>query len=288
MSYLSNQRMTRKLVLIACLFGGVSMAAEPETPAPDKTAQTAAKRVVPETVKSPFINRDGSIDLAAVVKHFEDLYRSESSISTLEMTVARPGRERSLTMRVWTEGDEKALVVIQAPAREKGTATLKVDNNLWNYLPRIKRTIRIPPSMMQSAWMGSDFTNDDLVRESSYSEDYDYKLVGPSKDPEGWLVRFTAKEGVVGLWKRFDLVVSKDGTLPVYSEWYNRKGELSRVMTWDEVKVMDGKRLPARMTLVPKDKDEEGHKTVMIYKAIDFDVDLPPGAFSLSRLERQR
>ena len=237
-------------------------------------------------VDKRFLRDDGQLDVDAVVQHFEDLYRSESSIATAELKVVRPRHTRDLTMKIWTKGDEKALVVIQAPPREKGTATLKVDRNLWNYLPRINRTIRIPPSMMLSPWMGSDFTNDDLVRESSYSEDYTYELVGVSDDPKGWLVRFTAKEGVVGLWERFDLVVSADGTVPLYSEWYNRKGELARVLQWDKVKMMDGKRLPARMTLIPKDRDEEGHRTVMEYLEIDFGVDLPAGTFSLSRLER--
>ena len=302
MKHLPCQLIAWLLILPACLFTGAVSATEAElkeqpteanpgkgdiTETPKKEAKNPEGETA-QKIESPFPKEDGSIDLPAVVKHFEDLYRSESSTSTVEMTVVRPRRERSLTMKIWTRGDEKALVVIQAPPREKGTATLKVEDNLWNYLPRIKRTIRIPPSMMQSAWMGSDFTNDDLVRESSYSEDYDYELVGPSKEPEGWLVRFTAKKGVVGLWERFDLVVSKDGTLPITSKWYNRKGELARVMTWDRVKVLDGKRLPARMTLVPKDKDEEGHKTVMTYMEIDFDVDLPASTFSLSRLERQR
>ncbi len=235
-----------------------------------------------------FVDATGELDLDAAVTYFEDLYRSDSSISTAELTIKRPRRERRLTMKVWTEGTEKALVVIEAPPREKGAATLKVEKNLWNYLPRIKRTIRIPPSMMLASWMGSDFTNDDLVRESSYKKDYTYELAGPSDDPPGWTIRFTAKEGVVGLWKRFELIVSKDGTLPLISRWYNRKDELARVIVWSNVKVMDGKRLPTRMTLLPKDRKAEGYETVLVYHAIDFGASLPANMFSLSRLEQQR
>ncbi len=246
------------------------------------------KTPVLDQVDNLFLKDDGSIDVEAIVEYFEDLYRSDSSVAIVEMSVVRPRRERTLTMKVWTQGEDKALIIIQEPPREKGTATLKVDDNLWNYLPRIKRTIRIPPSMMLSSWMGSDFTNDDLVRESSYSEDYTYELIGRTEEPDGWLIRFTAKEDVVGLWKRFDLVVSPDGTLPLYSEWYNQKGELARVMKWDQVEVMDGRRLPARMILIPTDKEEEGYRTVMVYEEIKFDVDLPPSMFSLSQLERQR
>ena len=234
-----------------------------------------------------FVKADGNLDVARVVEHFEDLYRSDTSTALAELTVVRPRRERTLTMRSWSKGREQALIQVLAPPREAGVATLKVEKNLWNYLPRVRRTIRIPPSMMLSPWMGSDFTNDDLVRESSYADDYTYELVGKSADPEGWTIRFTAKEGVVGLWSRFDLVVSPDGLLPLTSNWYNRKDELARTLTWDMVRTVGERQLPARMTLVPRDRDDGEHRTIMVYKEIEFDVELPEGTFSLSRLERQ-
>jgi len=234
----------------------------------------------------PSFVKDGKIDVDAVVKYFEDLYRSDSSVSVAKLIVTKPRRERTLEMKMWTRGEERALIVIQSPAREKGTATLKVEKNLWNYLPRIKRTIRIPPSMMLASWMGSDFSNDDLVKESSYSKDYVYELVGPSEDPKGWRVRFTAKPDIVGLWNRFELVVSEDARIPLEAEYYDRKDRLARTVHWSEVKVFDGKRIPSRMTLVPQDK--EGHKTEMIYLDIDFEVDVPEATFSLSNLEQKR
>ena len=233
----------------------------------------------------PFV-KDGQVDLEAVVKYFEDLYRSDSSISVAKLTVTKPRRKRTLEMKIWTQGEEKALIVIRSPAREKGTATLKVDKNLWNYLPRIKRTIRIPPSMMLASWMGSDFTNDDLVKESSFSEDYTYELVGPSEKPKGWLVRFTAKPDIVGLWNRFELILSEDARIPIEARYYDRKDRLARIMHWSDVKVFDGKRIPSRMTLIPADK--EGHITEMAYLDIDFDVKVPDSTFSLSNLEQRR
>jgi len=233
----------------------------------------------------PFV-KDGQVDLDAVVKYFEDLYRSESSVSEAKLTVTKPRRKRTLEMKIWTQGEEKALIVIRNPARERGTATLKVDKNLWNYLPRIKRTIRIPPSMMLASWMGSDFTNDDLVKESSYSKDYDYELVGHSEQPRGWLVRFTAKPDIVGLWNRFELILSEDARIPIEAKYYDRKDRLARIMQWSDVKVFDGKHIPSRMILTPADKD--GHITEMIYLDIDFDVTVPDATFSLSNLEQRR
>jgi hypothetical protein len=214
------------------------------------------------------------------------MYRSDSSISTAELIVTKPRRTRALRMKAWTQGEEKALIVVQAPAREKGTASLKVDKNLWNYFPRIRRTIRIPPSMMLASWMGSDFTNDDVVRDSSYSKDYVYELVGRSEDPPGWTIRFNAKPGTVGLWKRLELVVSLDGWIPLVATYYDRKDRLSRTMFWEEVKDFDGRRIPSRMRLIPQDK--KGHKTEFVYLDIDFDVEVPESTFSLSALERKR
>lgn len=235
----------------------------------------------------PSFVKDGTLDLEGAIRYFENLYRSNSSTGELEMTVTRPRRTQTMRMKVWTEGEDKSLIIVEAPPREAGTATLKVDNNLWNYMPRIKRTVRIPPSMMLASWMGSDFTNDDLVKESSIIDDYDYKAVGPSEAPKGWLIRCIAKPGVVGLWNRIDLIVSEDGTLPVQATYYDRKDRLARTLYWSDVKVIGGRRLPAIMKLVPEGGEgEEGNETVMHYLDISFDVTLPPDIFSLSRLEQ--
>ena len=230
--------------------------------------------------------RDGQLDLEAVVKHFEDLYRSNSSIAEAELIVTRPRRARSMKMKIWTEGEEKSLIVIEAPVRDKGTATLKVDKNLWNYMPRIKRTIRIPPSMMLASWMGSDFTNDDLVRESSFSRDYTYEVMEQAPDAKGWRVRFTAKPDVVGLWNRFELLLSEDGDVPIEAQFFDRKDRLARTLYWTEVKVWEERKIPTHLTLVPE--GEEGNKTEMIYHSLHFDVNLPKDTFSLSRLEQKR
>ncbi len=228
----------------------------------------------------------GELALERLLDWLDDLYRADSSVAVMTLTVTKPRRTRTLTMKAWTLGTEKALIVIEKPAREKGTATLKVGKNLWNYLPRIARTIRIPPSMMMSSWMGSDFTNDDLVRESSLIEDYEGKVVGRSDDPDGWIVNLKAKEGTVGLWDRVEYVVSPDGRLPLLARYYDRKGRLARTMTFSDVREFDGRSIPARLELTPVDK--EGYTTVLVYDDLKFGVDLPESMFSLSQLERHR
>ena len=124
----------------------------------------------------------------ALLEQFDELYRSTGTAARIEIKIERPKKVRTMQMRSWSQGEDKALVVIDAPARDAGTATLRVGSNLWNYLPKISRTIRVPPALMMGAWMGSDLTNDDLVRESSYAHDYEITGVGPSEEPPGWQV----------------------------------------------------------------------------------------------------
>ena len=136
----------------------------------------------------------------ALLEQFDEMYRSTGTAARIEIKIERPKKVRTMRMRSWSQGEDKALVVIDAPARDAGTATLRVGSNLWNYLPKISRTIRVPPALMMGAWMGSDLTNDDLVRESSYAHDYEITGVGPSEEPPGWQVDLEAKPGVPGLW----------------------------------------------------------------------------------------
>ncbi len=224
--------------------------------------------------------------LEAITTHLDQLFRSSGTISRMEITMVTPRQTRTMRVRSWARGTDRALIVIEQPARDEGTATLRVDRSLWNYMPRISRTIRVPPSMMQSSWMGSDLTNDDLTQSTSYRRDFDGAVVGHSESPAGWLIRYEAHEGVVGLWRRIEFVVDETGTLPLVARHYDRRLELARVMHFEDVREMDGRRIPTRMVLEPQ--DQEGHRTEMRYLSVDFDADVPESTFSLTELEQRR
>jgi hypothetical protein len=224
-------------------------------------------------------------DVDALLARLDDLYRSKSSIARIEIAVVSPRTSRTMRLQAWTRGEDDVLVVVEAPAREAGTATLRVGQNLWNWLPRIARTIRVPPSMMLGSWMGTDFTNDDLVKESSLRKDFTARVERRSDDPPGWWLALEVKPGIVGRWARIEMLVS-DERLPVEERHFDRKGRLARTMRFDEVKVLGGRRLPAHMTLTPA--DVEGQRTEMRYLDVRFDVKLPEDTFSLSRLEQNR
>jgi len=237
------------------------------------------------TPAGPAGSAAGPPDVDRLLAHLDDLYRSTSSVARIEIRVHSPRIERTMRLRAWTRGEEEVLVVIESPPREAGTATLRVGQNLWNYLPRIARTIRIPPAMMLGSWMGTDFTNDDLVKESSIRKDFDARITRRSEEPAGWWLELVAKPGVVGRWARIELLVS-DELLPVEERHFDRKGRLARNMRFDEVKVLGGRRLPAHMVLILE--GEPGKRTELRYLDVEFDVRLADDTFSLSRLEQNR
>ena len=223
-------------------------------------------------------------DVEALLKRIDDLYRSTSSIARIEILVTSPRSTRSLRLRTWSRGEDEALIVIEAPPREEGTATLRVGENLWNYLPRIARTIRVPPSMMLGSWMGTDFTNDDLVKESSLRKDFTSRIDRRSDEPAGWWVVLDVKPGVVGRWARIELLVSDD-LLPLEERHFDRKGRLARTMTFDDIRTLGGRKLPSHLMLTPVDTPNQ--RTELRYVDVQFDVPLPDDTFSLSRLERK-
>lgn len=224
-------------------------------------------------------------DVEALLQHLDDLYRSKSSIAQIQIDVTSARSARSMRVKAWTRGEEEVLVLIEAPPRETGTATLRVGNNLWNYLPKIARTIRVPPAAMLGSWMGTDFTNDDLVKESSLRKDFAARIDRRSDAPPGWWLVLEVKPGIVGRWSRIELLVS-DARLPVEERHFDRKGRLARTMYFDEVRILGGRRLPAHIALVPADSD--GGRTEMRYLDVQFDVPLSNDTFSLSRLEQVR
>ena len=240
----------------------------------------------PTDVDAPDVEAadDDTPDVDRLLRSYDDLYDSAGTTARIEISIVTPKKTRTLRLRFWGKDENRALMVIDAPPRDAGTATLKVDKNLWNYLPKISRTIRVPPSMMMGSWMGSDLTNDDIVRDSSYEDDYESEVVGRSEDPPGWKVRMNARPDAVGLWNSVEMVFAYDDWLPVMAQFFDRKDRLSRTMRFEEVKVLGGRRIPTLITIVPE--REEGRYTEFRYLDVEFDVELSDDMFSLSRLER--
>ncbi len=221
-----------------------------------------------------------------IIDHVDRILRGESSRGVATMEVVTENWERNMTMEVWSLGTDHALIRITAPKKEEGTATLKAGNEIWNYLPRVDRTIKIPASMMMGAWMGSHFTNNDLVKESRMADDYTFELTYDGKQKGHEVVEVTClpKPEAPVVWGKVVVTALKRVYLPINIKYYDEDFKLARIMSFSEVNDMNGRTMPTLMTIVPKDKPQES--TIIKYKTIEFDLDLRDRIFSLRNLQR--
>lgn len=225
------------------------------------------------------------ITLDDILRHLDDLYRSRSSQGMVRMIITTPHWTRELKMKVWTKGEDLTLIRITAPARERGMGTLKAGREMWNYLPAVNKVIKIPPSMMMGSWMGSDFKNDDLVKEYRFVEDYSFEWVS-APDAEGAIIeiRGVPKPGRSIVWGSVHVTLRRKDLMPVSYLYYDESGVPVREIKFSEYKRFSGRLLPSVMELNPLNK--EGHKTMLIYEDLSLDVSIPASIFSLRELRR--
>lgn len=221
-----------------------------------------------------------------IIKKAEDLIKGETSTGTFTMTVVNPDFKRTVVMESWWVGNEKALIVIKSPAKEAGNKTLKIKNEMWNYLKNTETTIKIPPSMMLQSWNGSDLTNDDLVRESNLVNDYDLKVLFEEKiqGEDCWKIELKPKPTAPVVWGTIYYWVRKSDFLPALIQYYDEKGNLHRTMSFNDYKIMDKRKIPTKWTIINNKKP--GHYTEFIYNDVKFNVNIPDRIFSFKELER--
>ncbi len=226
-------------------------------------------------------------DLTAeeIIRRSEENMRGGSSYAEMKMTIVRPTWTRETQMRSWAKDQDYALILVTAPARDKGIAYLKRHNDIWNWQPRIERTIKLPPSMMSQSWMGSDFTNDDLVRESSITDDYEQTLLGMEKvgDMDCYKLELIPHEDAAVVWGKLIMWISAEHFMQVKTEFYDEDGFLINTMTASDFRVFDGRHIPARMTIVPEDKP--GHQTIVEYISLDFNREIPDDIFTIQNMK---
>lgn len=220
-----------------------------------------------------------------VIEALDTLYRSDASHATMKMTVEKPRGARTLKLESWSKGEERMLVVIREPAREAGTATLRTPDGLWNYAPRADRLIRIPSGLLSDNWMGSHFTNDDLVRETSYDDDYEGAVEPAELDGRPvWKLILTPRPDAPVVYSRVLFYVTRADWIPLRTEYLDA-GEVVRTMTYSKVEEVGQKKIPMKMTLRPADGESE--YTRIEYDTLDFDVDLSDRLFSRRGLRRR-
>jgi len=227
-----------------------------------------------------------NMDIKEIVRKADEKMSGTSSTGSFSMTIERPTWSRTISMKSWTLGNEYSLIYVTAPAKEKGQVFLKRKSEMWNWVPSIDRMIKIPPSMMMQSWMGSDFTNDDLVRESSIVKDYTHRLLGEETvaNYPSYKIELIPLEDAPVVWGKVLMWVSKKEYLWLKAEFYDEDGILVNTEIMSDIKKMDDRIIPCRMEMIPAEK--KGHRTVMIFENTDFDVPLKEDFFSIQNMKK--
>lgn len=228
-----------------------------------------------------------AIEVDELIRHIDRLWRGDTSHTTMSMTVKTARYERAMTMEAWSKGKDYSLVVIREPVKDRNIATLKVKDKIWNYLPKINRVTKVPSSMMSGSWMGSHFTNDDLVKESSFEDDYTSQITFEG-ERDGLLIYELSslpKANAAVVWGKVVMLIEQQTLAPFKNVYYDEEGVLIRTMTFDQPKKFDERTIPMRMTLQPEDKPNES--TVIVYDDIVFGVPLKDSFFSLQTLKQR-
>jgi len=229
-----------------------------------------------------------TLEAREIVRRADDRFRGRTSQSSMTMTVVRPNWSRTLSMKSWSRGSDYALVLITAPAREKGQAFLKRKSEMWTYIPSINRLVKLPPSMMSQSWMGSDFTNDDLLKESSMVSDYHHALVGLDSlhGQKCYQIELIPLPEAAVVWGKIRIWIEPVNFNEVQLAHYDEDGKLVNWVQFSNVRRMDDRDIPTRMEIRPA--DESGKYTEIIMERALFDRPIAESFFSIENLNKVR
>jgi len=226
-----------------------------------------------------------NLDPEIILNNVDDIYRSNTSHGILTLSVKTSNWQRSLTLEQWSKGNDMHLLKVLKPKKEKDLATLRVDNNVWNYMPKVKRVVKIPSSMMSSSWMGSHFTNDDLVKQSRMVIDYDFSITYEGLRDGVDIVEISCipKKNAAVVWGKVEVIVYRNDFIPLNIVYYDEDLKLSRTLKFSNIQVLGGKKIPLQMKMVPTDEPEES--TAILWEKIEFDIVIKDDFFSLRKLQ---
>ena len=230
--------------------------------------------------------RASAQDAKEIVQKADQKVRGESSEASMTMKIERPTWSRTVDMKAWSKGTEYSMILVTDPPRDKGTAFLKRKTEIWNWVPSISRVVKLPPSMMMQSWMGSDFKNDDLVKESSMVTDYTHSLIGDSTIAgyKCYKIKMIPKPDAAVVWGKVLIWITQKEYMELRVEFFDEDGNLVNTMNASDIKDLGGRELPARMEMIPSDKP--GNKTILMYHSLTFNKPIPLSFFSTQNMKR--
>jgi outer membrane lipoprotein-sorting protein len=203
----------------------------------------------------------------------------------MTMQIVRPKYTREISMKSWTKGDNLALVKITAPAKDAGQGYLKINKDLWNWLPSIDRLVKMSASVMGQSWMGSDFTNDDMVRQSSTVNDYTHKIVAEEQIREFlcWKIELTPKANAAVVWGKVMMWIDMNGFDIIKTQNYDEDNILVQTLENYDFKTFGDRKMPSRMEMMPADKS--GQKTIITVSKAQYNQPVNDNFFSQQNLK---
>jgi outer membrane lipoprotein-sorting protein len=217
-----------------------------------------------------------------IVQRADEKLRGMTSQAEILIKTVRPTWSREMVVQTWMKGTELAMIHIMAPAKDKGIVYLKRKKEVWYWLPALEKTIKLPPSMMSQSWMGTDFTNDDLVKESSVVNDYAHSIIGDTiiDGRNCYIIQMDPKAEAAVVWGKLIVCIDKKDYLELHTRFYDEDGGLINIMNASQVKIMDGRLIPTYFEMIPADKGK-GQKTVMVYRSIRYNQPIEDGLFTI-------
>jgi len=227
----------------------------------------------------------GRNEASEIIRRGEQRMRGLSTQVTMEMVVRKADYRRRMEVRAWTSGTQLALVEILQPAKDSGVSSLRRVDQMWNYLPKVDQTVRVPLSLMLQPWMGSDFTNDDLMKASSLLRDYTHRIAKRNRKAGTLLIECLPKPDAPVVWGRVYYWARAKDSLPVKQAYYDENGKLVRTLWFDRFKKMDDRVIPTRITVRPAGNSKEF--TTVTYRRVLYDREIPGFIFDRDRLRQQ-
>ncbi|WP_250631907.1 outer membrane lipoprotein-sorting protein [Rhodoflexus caldus] len=223
-----------------------------------------------------------------IVRRADSVMRGQTMQTEIIINTIRPAWKRSMELKAWAKGTDFSMILITSPARDKGITFLKRKKEVWNWHPSLERIIKLPPSMMSQSWMGTDFTNDDLVKESSIVNDYQHTLLGDTllQDRKCYIVQMVPKPQTAVVWGKIIACIDQQHYMELHSRFYDEEGVLINVMNGYEPKLMDGRLIPTHIEMIPMDKKNQ--KTEMIYKSVRYNQPIDDNFFTTEKMKSIR
>ncbi len=224
-------------------------------------------------------------DAREIVRKADEKMRGNTLQAEMIIRTVRPSWTREMTLKTWAKGTQYSMILIKSPQKDEGITFLKRQKEVWNWMPILERTIKLPPSMMSQSWMGTDFSNDDLVKESSVLEDYEHSILGDTivDSRNCYRILLLPKPDAAVVWGKLILCVDKRDYLELSTQFFDEDGELVNIMSAYDIKLMDNRLIPTRVVMIPMDKKNQ--KTELIYKQVLYNRPIDDSFFTLQKMK---